>query len=289
MLEREDDHGDQIVGRVVRRRVLVAEQPAGAPSAVRGVVHWRRGRGEPRVEERRVVREAPLLIQVVGQAGFTIMRTPGHDLDLAVGFLLGEGIIDGMGDVAQLRECEGGDTVKVWLREGLEVGVRRNLVIQSSCGLCGHEEAGAVVEGVEPVAGGVRVPVSVLYEVPGRVRAAQALFEHTGGCHASALFDGAGELRVLGEDLGRHSALDKVLGHALRHGVRTDDAGVMLSGRTSLEMVVKAARAQVGLVVAVSAPTDAAIDAADRLGLTLCGFARGDEVAVYTHDWRIAG
>lgn len=280
---------EQAVGRVLRRRVVVAEQPAGAPSAVRGVVHYRRGRRDPSLEERRVVREAPLVIQIVGQGSFTIMRTPGHDADLAVGFLLGEGVIDGMGDVARLRECEGGDTVKVWLREGLVGEVHRNLIIQSSCGLCGHEEAGAIVEGIEPVTGGVQVGVDVLYEVPGRLRAAQALFERTGGCHASALFDASGEIRVLGEDLGRHSALDKVLGHALRQGVATGDAGVLLSGRTSLEMIVKAARARVGLVVAVSAPSDAAIDAADRLGVTLCGFARGDEVAVYSHPWRVVG
>jgi FdhD protein len=131
------------------------------------------------------------------------------------------------------------------------------------------------------------VDLEVVYRVPRALRARQALFERTGGCHAAALFDERGEILVLGEDLGRHSALDKVLGHALRTGVPTQGEGVILSGRTSLEMIVKAARAGVGLVLAISAPSDAAVDAAARLGITLCGFARGDEVAVYTHERRL--
>lgn len=286
MLER--DPSDWTVGRVLRRRIAVGEQPAGAPSAVRPVVHWRRGHG-PRDEERGLVREAPLVIQLVGHGSFTIMRTPGHDLDLAVGFLLAEGAIEGMGDIVELRACDGGDTVKVWLRVGLAGAIHRNLVVQSSCGLCGHEDAGAIVSGLDAVCGGLCVPVELLYAMPARLRAEQGLFEQTGGCHAAALFDVDGSIRVLGEDLGRHSALDKVLGHAARFGVPTDDAGVILSGRTSLEMVVKAVRARIGLVMAISAPSDAAVDAADRLGVTLCGFARGDEVGVYSHPWRVRG
>ena len=285
MLER--DPTDWSVGRVVRRRV-VEDQPAGAPSAVRAVVHYRRGRGAS-AETRGLVREAPLIIQLIGHGSFTIMRTPGHDLDLAVGFLLAEGIVEGMGDITELRACEGGDTVKVRLRDGVAGEVHRNLVVQSSCGLCGHEDAGAIVSGLDAVPGGITVDVDLLYTMPALLRAEQDLFDRTGGCHAAALFDAGGSIRVLGEDLGRHSALDKVLGHAARFGVRTDDAGVILSGRTSLEMIVKAVRARVGLVMAISAPSDAAVDAADRLGVTLCGFARGDEVAVYSHPWRVRG
>lgn len=273
-------------GSVVPQRIAEDEQPAGAPSAQRPVVHYRRGRG-PSAETRGLVREAPLIIEVVGHGGFTIMRTPGHDLDLAVGFLLADGVVEGMGDITKLRACEGGDTVKVWLRDGVAGEVHRNLVVLSSCGLCGHEDAGAIVSGLEPVQGGITVDVDLLYLLPSQLRAEQDLFDRTGGCHAAALFDAGGSIHVLGEDLGRHSALDKVLGHAARFGIRTDDRGVILSGRTSLEMIVKAVRARIGLVMAISAPSDAAVDAADRLGVTLCGFARGDEVAVYSHAWRV--
>ncbi|MCA9667981.1 MAG: formate dehydrogenase accessory sulfurtransferase FdhD, partial [Myxococcales bacterium] len=223
-----------------------------------------------------------------GSDSYTIMRTPGADLDLAVGFLLAEAIIDGIDDVVQLTaNCEFGNTVQVKLRSPPPAGSAagegsgRNLAVASSCGLCGRAGVEKLIEALPVVREGIQLPVSVLFEVPARLRAAQRVFQRTGGSHAAALFDARGELVVVGEDLGRHSALDKALGRALRQGIAMDNLGAIISGRTSLEMIVKAARAGIGLLVAVSAPSSAAVECAERLGITLCGFARGDELSVY--------
>ena len=254
--------------------------------AERAVVHFRRGE-EGRAVVRAVVTEAPLVIAVEGHGSYTIMRTPGQDLDLATGFLFAEGLLDGIEDIESMRACEGGDTVKVRLARPASPAATRNLVVQSSCGLCGRDGVGALLSGLRPVGSGIDVPLDVLYALPDELRRQQALFESTGGCHAAALFTPGGRVLLLGEDLGRHSALDKVLGRALRDRVDTTATGILLSGRTSLEMVVKAARSGVSVVVAISAASDAAIDTARRLGITLCGFARGDEVAVYCHERRV--
>ena len=133
----------------------------------------------------------------------------------------------------------------------------------------------------------MKIPLDVLFRIPARARESQVLFSWTGGAHAAALFDTKGNLQAVREDVGRHNALDKLLGHALLAGVATGESGIFLSGRVSLELIIKVVRARVPLVAAVSAPTAAAVQAADRLGITLCGFVRGNEVSVYANGWRI--
>jgi FdhD protein len=268
----------------------VSPEPSGEIEAIRHL----RGAAAPRTELRRVVGEAPLTVEVVSAEraeSFTIMRTPGEDLDLALGFLFAEGMIAGADDVAAMEEAGRGDLVRVRLGRdrgaaGESGAALRNLVVNSSCGLCGRAGLEELLEALEPVSGGIELPFERLYSLPGELRDAQVLFAATGGSHAAGLFDAEG-FRLVGEDLGRHSAFDKVLGRALRERVATHDCGVLLSGRTSLEMVVKAARARIGLIVSVSAPSLAAVDACERLLITLCGFARGDEVTVYTHPDRL--
>ena len=252
------------------------------------VLSFRRGRPGPSRRVRVVAGEAPLVIEIRGGAAYTIMRTPGADRELAAGFLFSEGLIRGASDIQTLAECpEDPDVVRVTLAAGPGRGAERNLAVNSSCGLCGRADVKSLVAGLSPVAGAIKVPLEVLYQLPGKVRSGQALFESTGGTHAAALFDPRGQVLALREDLGRHNALDKVLGWALLSGAPLAGTGVFLTGRISLEMVVKAARAGLPLVAAASAPTAAAIELARRLGLTLCGFVRGDEVTVYTHPSRV--
>ena len=266
----------------------------GSSGEIEAVRHLR-GADAARTELRRVVGEAPLTVEVVSSSrseSFTIMRTPGEDSDLALGFLFAEGMIAGAEDVSTLEPAGRGDLVRVRLARdrgapGESGSALRNLVVNSSCGLCGRAGLEELLDTLEPVVGGIELPFELLYSLPGELREAQVLFAATGGSHAAGLFDARGEYLAVAEDLGRHSAFDKVLGRALRERLPSHDCGVLLSGRTSLEMVVKAARGRIGLVVSVSAPSLAAVSACERLGITLCGFARGDEVTVYTHPRRL--
>lgn len=238
---------------------------------------------------RAVVVERPLVVSVDG-AEYAIMRTPGDDRELAVGFLYSEGLIPGLDAVVLLSECsETPDSIVVRTAAGASASAQRNLVVNSSCGLCGRLDIAALVKSLRPVGTGQRVDSAVLRRVGEKVRGQQSLFAATGGTHAASLFGLAGELVVVREDVGRHNALDKVLGHALLRGLDAGKLCVYLSGRVSLEMVVKAGRAGLSVIAAVSAPTDAAIDAAERLGIALCGFVRGGEFTVYTHGERILG
>ena len=251
------------------------------------VTHYNAAGSAPDKSLRTVVVESALVISVDGKADYAIMRTPGHDRELTVGFLLSEGIIGEIGDVTMLMECPDAPNAMTVRTALAESTVKRNLVVNSSCGLCGRVDMDSLLAGLSAVEGALRLNVSVLYAVPQAVRKAQALFSETGGTHAAALFDGNGRLVVVREDVGRHNALDKVIGHALLTGVSMTGLGVFLSGRASLEMIVKAAHARIPWVAAVSAPTEAAVDAARRLGITLCGFVRGDEVTIYSREDRI--
>ena len=186
-----------------------------------------------------------------------------------------------------LRECpDSPDVITVKTRDAAEKP-RRSLMITSSCGLCGREDMKAMVAALGRVDGAMSVPFATLYQVPAAVRALQPLFDLTGGAHASALFDARGNVLCVKEDVGRHNALDKLIGHALLRNISLSEMGLFLSGRTSLEMIAKAARARIPLVAAVGAPTTAALEAADQLGITLCGFLRDERISVYSHGWRI--
>ncbi|MCC6749902.1 MAG: formate dehydrogenase accessory sulfurtransferase FdhD [Deltaproteobacteria bacterium] len=261
-----------------------AAAPVGRRSLEVGILHYRPGAPVTR-ERRQVLAEAPLLIQVAGGESYTVMRTPGEDRELALGFLFAEGIVRSLADVRRISPgCDGGNTVTVELAAPPTRVVRRNLVVSSACGLCGRADLDALLAELESSPRAPAIALDRLFALPARLRKRQTLFRLTGGSHAAGLFDARGELLVVGEDLGRHSALDKVIGRALAEALPLAELGVILSGRASLEMVVKAARARLGLVVAVSAPSEAAVTTARRLGISLCGFARGDELAVYTHD-----
>jgi FdhD protein len=256
--------------------------------------------------------EEPLGIRIGGQAVTLTMRTPGDDIDLTAGFLLTEGIVAGPADIASIRICTGeqcghaehangahedgahegtGNIADVTLRAGTDwQAPRRNFLTSSACGVCGKASIADLraVSAYDLAADESRVSAAVLAALPDRLRAAQRVFERTGGLHAAGLFGPDGSLRVSREDVGRHNAVDKVLGWALRAGLLPLSGCVLLvSGRASFELVQKAVVAGIPVLAAVSAPSSLAAELAADAGLTLVGFLRGGSMNVYTHPQRV--
>ncbi|MBB1157260.1 MULTISPECIES: formate dehydrogenase accessory sulfurtransferase FdhD [Amycolatopsis] len=245
--------------------------------------------------------EEPLELRVGGKALAVTMRTPGHDVELAHGFLLSEGVLGSREDVAVARYCDGVDdqgrntynVLDIALAEGVappDTGVERNFYTTSSCGVCGKAALDAVKlrSRFSPAASEFAVKTDVLSQLPDRLREQQKVFSSTGGLHAAGLFASDGQLVVVREDVGRHNAVDKVLGWALQAGrIPAPDLGLLVSGRASFELVQKAAMAGIGLLAAVSAPSSLAVELAEENGMTLIGFLRGDSMNLYTGDQRL--
>jgi FdhD protein len=250
-----------------------------------------------------VAAEEPLEIRLGGTPLAVTMRTPGDDFDLVHGFLATEGVITGPDDVAGLRYCDSVDAdgrntynvVDVDLADGVtapDTALDRNFYTSSSCGVCGKASIDAIRTRTRfDVAGDpARLPLEVLLSLPDRLRAAQQVFDKTGGLHAAGLFTADGELVALREDVGRHNAVDKVVGDAVRAG-RLPLTGhvLMVSGRSSFELTQKAAMAGVPVLAAVSAPSSLAVELAREVGITLVGFLRGDGCNVYSCPERLTG
>src|SRR5437764_9457561 len=229
--------------------------------------------------------EEPLEIRVDGAALAVARSTPGHDEELALGFLYGEGLIDGP-RTAGLTEDFAANTVEVAGPLLADPGERR-FYTSSSCGVCGKGALEQVAVHSPPVSAGPSVSRELAAGLPEKLR--QPTFEKTGGLHATGLFDAAGELLLSREDVGRHNAMDKVIGRALLGGlVPLAERILCVSGRLSFELVQKAAVAGAPILVGVGAPSSLAVSLAGDRGITLCGFARGASVNVYTHPERIA-
>lgn len=244
--------------------------------------------------------EEPLELQLGGLSLAVTMRTPGHDEELALGFLLSEGVVASADEVASIRHCTTapspeaeGNVVRVVMREGFELPLerlerlRRNVYASSSCGICGKATIEQALSLLRPVESAFGVPASVIHALGERLRAEQGAFERTGGVHAAGLFDARGEISLVREDVGRHNALDKLIGAMHATGVGTDDGFCVVTSRASYEMAMKAAQAGMPMLVAISAPTALAIALADSAGLTLVGFARGDGCMAYAHPHRL--
>ncbi len=248
-----------------------------------------------------LVAEEPLEIRVDGRPLSVTMRTPGADFDLAVGFLVTEGAVRRGEEVAGMRYCAGAgedgqnsyNVLDVVLADGvppLPPGLARNFYTTSSCGVCGKASIDAVrtTAGWEVRGDPVVVHREVLAAMPDTLRAAQAVFDRTGGLHAAGLFSADGDLLCLREDVGRHNAVDKVVGWAARDGRLPLRGSVLLvSGRASFELAQKAAMAGVPVLAAVSAPSSLAVDLASEAGMTLVGFLRGQSMNVYAGAERI--
>jgi FdhD protein len=229
--------------------------------------------------------EEPLEIRVNGEAVAVTMRTPGHDEELAIGFLLSEGIVP---LDASVPDDLAANTVDV-RAEGFDPErLRRNFYTSSSCGVCGKGALEAVAVEAPRVESDLRVPAALLAELPDRLRAAQPAFAVTGGLHATGLFSADGDILCVREDVGRHNAMDKVIGWAhLAGGLPLSASVLCVSGRLSFELVQKAAVAGCPVLVAVGAPSTLAVDLAADRGLTLCGFVRDGRVNVYTEPGRV--
>lgn len=242
--------------------------------------------------------EEPLEIRVGGTSLAVTMRTPGHDFDLVAGFLVSEGLVAATEQLSAMRYCAGTDPntynvidTAVTGPGAAAVGAReRHVYTTSSCGVCGLASIDAVetTSSFDVARDAVRVDAHVVAGLPDALREAQGVFERTGGVHAAGLFTPAGETVCVREDVGRHNAVDKVVGWAVREG-RLPLGGHVLqvSGRVSFELVQKAAMAGIPVLTAVSAPSSLAVDLADRLGVTIAAFVRGRRFNVYTHPERI--
>lgn len=260
--------------------------------------------GQPaRTREDVLAVEEPLEIRVGGRSLAITMRTPGHDVDLAIGFLVSEGVIGRGDDVRTARYCAGAtdegvntyNVLDVALSPGVpapDPSLERNFFTTSSCGLCGKASIDAVrTSSRYSVADDdFRLDPALLVTFPDRLRAQQAVFERTGGLHAAGLFDArTGEMLVLREDVGRHNAVDKVVGWAAKEGlIPLRSMVLMVSGRASFELTQKASMAGIPMLAAVSAPSSLAAELATELGMTLVGFLRGDSMVVYSGARRLA-
>ncbi len=277
------------------------------------LVHSRQhpGPGQPAEElSCRVIQEDALTIDVEDVGTYTLMWTPTDPVDadgyvdgdgiidgrgsgalaLAAGFVFTEGIIHGMEDIRTMAFCDKiPGVVRMQLKSPEAVVTRRrNLVMTSSCGLCGSRE---VVENntfdLSEVPDRMRLDARGFSKLMREMLSQQSIFAETGGAHAAAIFSADGQIHAVAEDLGRHNALDKVIGATLLSGDGFKCKGALLSSRLSLEMVTKAVRAGLEIIAAVSAPTSLAIEVAERFGVTLCGFVRGQRATVFTHPHRI--
>lgn len=275
----------------------------GRITARRRVVRQQVGRPAVRAEDLVTVEE-PLEIRVGGRALAVTMRTPGHDVELAVGYLLSEGIIGEGDDVAAAVYCAGATADGVNTYNVLDIGLApgvpapdpslaRAFYTTSSCGLCGRASIDAVKtrsrHGISDA--GLTIDASLLAALPERLRDQQDVFDKTGGLHAAGLFDAVtGEMLAVREDVGRHNAVDKAIGWAAKAGLLPLRRTVlMVSGRASFELVQKASMAGIPVLAAVSAPSSLAVDLAVEAGMTLVGFLRGDSMVIYAGAGRVAG
>ena len=249
----------------------------------------------PGLHSDKLAKEEPLEIRVGGCSVAVTMRTPGHDEELAAGFLLTEGQIQRREDVVTIAHCVAAaapeNTLNVFLSPSLKVDMTRltrHVFASSSCGLCGKASIESVHQHFPPLTSRQAVTARVLAGLPERMRRAQATFDQTGGLHAAAVFDARGKLIVLREDVGRHNAVDKVLGYGFIAGKLPFNSHILLvSGRASFEILQKALAARVPIVCAVSAPSSLAVDFARESGQTLVGFLRGQGMNVYCGPNRI--
>lgn len=269
---------------------------------VRVIRVGRAGRGSDGPADDRAAVEEPLEVRLHGKPFAVIMRTPGDDRALAAGFLLSEGVLRGPDDLGAVEHCrhpnrpEGHNVVDVYLLGAAKAGLderldeRRQVLTNSSCGLCGRLTIDALHTRATPLEPSWTIAASVAASLPERLRERQHVFDGTGGLHAAGLFTPDGRLERSAEDVGRHNAVDKIIGGMLLdERVPLREFALAVSGRASFEIVQKAWVGGIGLICAVSAPSTLAIDLAEDAGITLLGFARDGGFNIYSHPTRVEG
>lgn len=265
------------------------------------VRHWQENTWQQREEQLTV--EEPLEVRVNGQSIAVIMRTPGHDQELARGFLFSEGVIRHVDDVESVEIAQDDEglplenVVNVILRASAQTcsvqpqpaAFERHFAVSASCGLCGKNSIADLLITTPPLeADALHISASTLYTLAEQLRTEQKVFHHTGGLHAAALFTTTGAMVLLREDIGRHNAVDKLIGYGLLHGTYPyRKLMLMVSGRTSFEILQKALLARIPCVAAISAPSSLAVELAEKSNITLIGFLRDQNMNVYTHPERI--
>ena len=257
---------------------------------------WNGGTTSERTEALAV--EEPLEIRLAGRRFTLTMRTPGHDEELAAGFLFAEGFINDATELGEIRRVRGRkgavepNAIDIILNvpaDGLRARLKRNFVMSSSCGVCGKTSIDSIRRRVAPASDSARVAPATLLALPEKLRGGQRVFAATGGLHGAAIFSLDGTMLAIREDIGRHNAVDKVIGYALKNAMAPLSRHVMMvSGRLSFEIVQKAAAAGVPILAAVSAPSSLAVDLAEEIGTTLVGFLRDGSFNIYTRADRIA-
>ncbi len=268
-----------------------------------GMTHWQGNEWQQREDQLTV--EEPFEVRIDQRSLAVIMRTPGHDQELAMGFLFTEGVIRQSGDVLTIEDATEADGLPlanvvnvvlrhnqqqdVLLRSGERPAFERHFAVSASCGLCGKNSIADLMVTTSPLqVDDMRIPASIIYNLPAQLRTAQTVFTHTGGLHAAGLFSHSGELLLLREDVGRHNAVDKLIGHGLLNGTFPYSRHIlMVSGRTSFEIIQKALLARIPCIAAISAPSSLAVELANQAGVTLIGFLRDQTMNVYTHPERI--
>lgn len=257
------------------------------------ILQWRSGSTSQTMRDQLAVEE-PLEIQVDTRPISVTMRTPGHDEELAVGFLFSEALITNRSQIASIvpyPRNQAGNAINVMLQADVTIDfarLTRHVFASSSCGLCGKATIDAVHQHFAPVTSALEVDAGVLLSLPDKLRQAQRTFDETGGLHAAGLFTADGTLLAAREDVGRHNAVDKVLGYAVLNDLLPLDRHIlMVSGRASFEILQKSLAARIPLLAAVSAPSSLAVDFARQSRQTLIGFLRGERMNVYSHGERI--
>ena len=266
------------------------------PTTTELVTRWRNFQSTP-VDDRLVVEE-PLEIRVGNQSLIVVMRTPGHDFELGAGFLYTEGLIQSADDIGAMAYCEDADgtnlqnIINIHLVNGKileeQASWQRNFHANASCGLCGKMTIESVWQEIPPIKSSFQINQAVLYKLNERLKSAQTVFAETGGLHAAGLFNAQGELHIAREDIGRHNAVDKVIGQALlSEQIPLDRHILMVSGRASFEIIQKALFARIPAIVAVSAASSLAVELARGSEMMLIGFMRGKNMTVYSCPERI--
>jgi len=270
-----------------------SSKPATTTSTI---LRWQLENPPQKIEDHLVVEE-PLEIRVRSQAIAVTMRTPGHDHELAIGFLLSEGLIHHRDEITEIAYCQRGEAsetqniLNVFLSPSVKIDfaqLTRHVFASSSCGICGKSTIESVHQHFPPVESNSTFSPELLISLPARLRAAQETFDRTGGLHAAAIFDQEGNLIVLREDIGRHNAVDKVIGHGFLNNPFPFSSHILLvSGRASFEIMQKALAARIQIVASISAPSDLAVNFAKESNQTLIGFLRGEQFNIYSSPERL--